>query len=525
MKGKRKSEYKPLLFTTTLRNPERIKVFLSVIAKYDKEILTNDVIKKIVFDLISSKIYIPTYVNRTPYLKKQLLSDAHFSKTDTETIIIHSKQEHKEAGFDRGWPSRFDTWYKFLKELGLVYYSMNEPIEMSEAGLKLVMANQEGYEHLEEQVFLNCFAKYQRNNPFRRISNCNNPLILLLSTIEELQKHFGKSFCGVSVKEIPLFLVWKDSNYKELANKIISIRMKYGFSPSDDYIYESCKEILELTNKDEKRFKKSNLLKELPDEFIRKMRLTGLISIRGMGRFIDINKAEQSKIDYVLANYSGIKYFENEKDCFDYMKSIDYNLINIKRNIVFSSDDSRKLFLHWVDSFDIDTLIEEINILAKTNAKSSNDTLKYINEPLRLEFVTALILQKHFTNVYVKPNYSFDDEGLPTSFAQGGTPDIECFDENGDVLFEVTLLTGAAQNIREMPAICRHLVDRKEKQKNSFSVLLAPYIHQDTLKYAQFEKYNDDLDIVPMDITTFSSTIKSKASVFDYQIYFNYRLY
>ncbi len=114
---------------------------------------------------------------------------------------------------------------------------------------------------------------------------------------------------------------------------------------------------------------------------------------------------------------------------------------------------------------------------------------------------------------------------MPTSFAQGGTPDIECLDENGDVLFEATLLTGAAQNIREMPAICRHLLDRKEKQKNSFSVLLAPYIHQDTLKYAQFEKFNDDLDIVPMDIPTFSSTIKSKASVFDYQIYFNYRLY
>lgn len=59
--GKRKNEYKPLLFTTTLRNPERIKSFLSIIAKYDKEILTNKLIDKIVFDLVSSKIYVPTY--------------------------------------------------------------------------------------------------------------------------------------------------------------------------------------------------------------------------------------------------------------------------------------------------------------------------------------------------------------------------------------------------------------------------------------------------------------------------------
>lgn len=515
--SKRKNEYKPLLFTTTLRNPERIKDFLSIIAKYDKEILTNDLIDKIVFDLISSKIYVPTYVNKNSYLKKQLSFDSPFSKIDTEKIIENSKQEHKEARFDRGWPSRFDTWYKFLKELGLVYYSMNEPIEMSEAGLKLVMANQEGYEHLEEQVFLNCFAKYQRNNPFRRISNRNNPLILLLSTISELQKYYGTSFNGVSIKEIPLFLVWKDDDYKELSKKIILIRKTYGFTPSDDAVYEICKEILGLTNEDEKRFKKSNILKELPDEFIRKMRLTGLISIRGMGRFIDINKTEQSKINYVLSNYSELKSFTSEKDYFDYMKIIDSNLINIKRNIVFSNDESRKLFLHWVDSFDLDTLISEINILIKANAKSTNDTLKYINEPLRLEFITALMLQKQFKNVLVKPNYSFDDEGVPTSFAQGGTPDIECLDENGDVLFEVTLLTGVTQNIREMPAICRHLQERKEKQKNSFSVMIAPYIHNDTLKYAQFAKFKDDLDIVTIDIPTFSQTIKGKENIFEYR--------
>lgn len=71
--SKRKNEYKPLLFTTTLRNPERIKDFLSIIAKYDKEILTNDLIDKIVFDLISSKIYVPTYVNKNSYLKNNYL--------------------------------------------------------------------------------------------------------------------------------------------------------------------------------------------------------------------------------------------------------------------------------------------------------------------------------------------------------------------------------------------------------------------------------------------------------------------
>ncbi|MBU0578697.1 MAG: hypothetical protein V1910_00860 [bacterium] len=32
-------------------------------------------------------------------------------------------------------------------------------------------------------------------------------------------------------------------------------------------------------------------------------------------------------------------------------------------------------------------------------------------------------------NVVVKPNFVSDDEDLPTSFASGGNPDIECLTE------------------------------------------------------------------------------------------------
>ncbi len=55
-----------------------------------------------------------------------------------------------------------------------------------------------------------------------------------------------------------------------------------------------------------KKFKPKSVMVDYPDEFIRKMRLTGLISLRGGGRFIDINKNEQEKVDYILKNYSKI---------------------------------------------------------------------------------------------------------------------------------------------------------------------------------------------------------------------------
>jgi len=52
---KRQSEYKPLLFTTTLRNPERLKWFLAVLKEYDGQILDDKLAKKIAGEIIRSK--------------------------------------------------------------------------------------------------------------------------------------------------------------------------------------------------------------------------------------------------------------------------------------------------------------------------------------------------------------------------------------------------------------------------------------------------------------------------------------
>ena len=514
--SKRQDEYKPLLFTTTLRNPERIKTFLSVIAKYNGQLLTNDVIDRIVYDLVAIKEYIPIYVTRQADLKSQLTNEEPFSDKDTKRIIKNSPQKHKEAGFDWGWPSRFDTWYKFLKELGFVYYEMNKPIELSEAGNNLVLANTEGYEHLEQQVFLSSFAKYQRNNPYRRISNRNKPLILLLKTILRLRELLGVDNAGISVSEIPLFICWKDDDYNALANKIISIRHAYGSTPSDEYIYSICKSVLNLSTADEKRFKISNICHEMPDEFIRKMRMTGLISIRGAGRFIDINNQELEKVNYVIEHYSEIKEFATEREYFDYAKDMDMALVSLEKTKSVSDEEERNLFLKWVNNFDLETLKKELIIVSDTHLSSKHEMFKFINEPLRLEFLTALALQKRFSAAIVKPNYSSDDEGMPTSFAPGGVADIVCTDSSGNVLFEVTLMRGRQQVSNEMIPIERHLKEARLTDASAFSVFLAPNLHPDTLTFAQFAKFKDNIDIVPIEISKFANEIDSIESIREY---------
>ena len=505
----RKSEYKPLLLTTTVRNPERFKALINVLLAFDGQILTNEIIDRIIFEFVARKLYTPLYATRTPHLKEQLiLDDVRFSDEDTAEIILNSPQDHKEAGFDKGWPSRFDTFYKFAMELGFVFYEMNKPIEISETGLKLAKSNDPDYAQLEQQVFLNAFVKYQRNNPFRRIKNTNKPFVLLLQVISELKKIYGDDCAGITRLEIPLILCWKDDNAAELANQIKEIRDKYKFTPSSESIYDICKQVLELSEKDEKRFKIKNIMRELPDEFIRKMRLTGLISLRGNGRFIDFNTLEYEKINYVLENYNKpIEVFDTTRDYYDYMKKTDINLVSIESKIITAEIEKEKFLDKWTDLFELDALKEELKIVSSPKLYSRNDVLRFINEPLRLEFLTALALKKAFADLQVVPNYIIDDEGLPISFAPGGGADIVCHDDKGNILFEVTLLTGTQQNIREMPAITRHLRDCITLYPDSFSVMMCPRVHSDTLEYAEFIKFKDNLDITVMEIKSFIDTL------------------
>lgn len=50
--------------------------------------------------------------------------------------------------------------------------------------------------------------------------------------------------------------------------------------------------------------------------------------------------------------------------------------------------------------------------------------LKLLPGPVRLEFLTSIAMVQNFENLDVTPNYTIDDEGLPTNTASGGKADI-----------------------------------------------------------------------------------------------------
>lgn len=523
--NERKAEYKPLLYTTTVRNPERMKFNLYILKKFDNQILTNELAMKIVSELIKYGLYRPMKVSKEiadiwKQTQKGNFASSLLSEKQLNKVIKDNPQKHKEAGFDWGYPSRFATIFDFAKELGLVYFKINEKIEFSELGNTLIetldvdINNNEinvSIQNIEkeQQVFLQSMARSQRANPFVKVLNDNIPLILLLQTISLINLDGGK---GISRKEIPLLLFWKDNNATNLYLRIKEIRSEYNFNPSNEVILDIC--INEIMQGEYKRFDANSIMSDYVDEFIRKMRMTGLISLRGAGRFVDINHNEDNKVEYILNNYSDYNHFEDEYEYFQYMSTIDKNLITQKTEEV-SEQQSNDYLNEWVNQYDWEKIKNELSILATKNKKSTDDILKFLSEPVRLEFLTALAIKSKFPNVIVKPNYKTDDTGLPTSTAGGNKGDIECFENNKGVLVEVTMAEGRTQTMMEIWPIERHL--QTFIKNNDFlaqCIFIAPTIYSDSKRQIEFVKFSNSLSIRDYTINDFSEYLEDEKDLY-----------
>ncbi len=455
-----------------------------------------------------------------------------FSNEELERIIEISPQQHKEMGFEYGWESRFDTWYKLMCELGFCYYAKDEKILISDSAKMLILAyydkeNDTFKESVDESVvgavFLNALSKYEARNPYKKNLNHNTPFKLLLSLLKRLK---NAHLTPLSVKEIPILLCWKDDNANELYDYIIHLRQeivtinKTEFSYSDEFIYEKCLKLLESVNKI--RFKMSQITNEAVDEYIRKMRITGLISLRGNGRFIDINTNENNKIDYILQTHKAFKgdYLDdtqaNKLAFFNYMAIVDSFLVSVTP---VSADESVKTnqLNKLATTYTKDFIKQELLIACNKKQESKDSFLKFINKPLRLEFLSAIFLKQHFKYLSVIPHYKSDDEGLPVYTASGNKPDIVAMDTKSQSYYiEVSLIRDRSQSTLEMIPIARHL---KELIKNStdirekFSVFVAPNTHDDAKEYAKFAQFKDNINICCYAINDFIKKVENSAEL------------
>lgn len=506
-----KAKYKPLSFSTTMRNPNRIADFLNCLLPYEGMTLDNELIDKIVRNVIKKKLYKPNYIGKVAELKEIYLSeDEYFTDEELEIIIVNSPQDHKEAGFDKGWPSRFDTWYKLSMEFGFVNYAIGSKIEISKVGHMLIDALNENpvNEQKIQNVFLNSMIKYQVCNPYRKNKSDNVPLLLLLQVIQKL-KEMDPESAGIFRQELSFFICWTNNDAEALFKKIKEFRSKYSFNQyTDEVVYDECLKIMGYTSEEDKKYiKLEKVTGEAVDEYIRKMRSTGIISLRGNGRFIDFNNLEIDKINYILSNYTEYTLFTNKQEYFEYMGEIDNRILDIQRRTYSNEDSIRKTTLHrYAKEYTQKDIFQELHNVC--NKKESKDPVfRIISAPARFEFLTSIALVQNFDNLDVNPNYVIDDEGLPTCTALGGRADIICVDKDNDVLVEVSLMCGRQQLNNELIPIARHLADAKKENDSTVSIFVAPVVHDDAIRYIKFSKFDEGLDIKAYGINEFLDVI------------------
>jgi len=245
------------------------------------------------------------------------------------------------------------------------------------------------------------------------------------------------------------------------------------------------------------------------------MRLTGVISLRGGGRFIDINHNEDERVEYILVEYSSYPTFSSEEDYFEYMATPDNKLISLSARPTPRAA-SVKYLDKWVSHYSWDVIKSELLILSKKSSSKDN-ILKYLAHPVRLEFLTTLAIKTAFNTITVVPNYPCDDEGIPTSTAGGGgnQGDIECFEDEKGILVEVTMSGGRTQTMMEVWPISRHLSAFSKKHNiDSMCHFVAPNIYADSQKQIQYVYVTEDLHIKTHSIPEFISYLEDSSSFY-----------
>lgn len=574
---------KPISFDTTLRNPSRIPQFISILSKFEGKVIDDQLALELEGEIIRQKIFQPTSSTLGNYVKSYnskfffLAEDQSIHASENVKNYYKEWEEsnpgemelgkiiyllkntitaHKDKGWKGGWESRIHTQFNFLNELGFVRVVKGERVQISPNGKLMITCYTDGYpneesydESFEQSSFLNAFAKYQINNPYRKNTIQVNFFPLVLNVIKYLDEKYKRP--GISRQDLPFLITWGNDDYETLAEYIYAFRQKFGYNTSDELVYEYAMNLMDdstpnnivapaselFINSKKNDYKFERIMNETPDEVIRKLRLTMLISLRGAGRFIDINKNEQEKVEHILKMYSkNINFGKDIDKYFDFMGSIDKQLSfsEFDGETQDEKDAKEKAIENWAVEYDWDFLKNEmINSVEKTN--TTHLILKYIKETARLEFLSAVVIKKALPKLKVIANYKADDQGIPFNTASGGKnnqigADIDIFEGRIHAILEPTISkTRSFQVEHELPSIRNHVMKTAEKDIKDktefnewFCLFIASNISRDVGDQVALIRGLNKVEIYPWDIVDFIEYSKNVVSIKDYKVIRDY---
>lgn len=511
--------FKVYSINTTIRNPKRNADFLKLFKKYDKLVMDNINTYKYFFDLVQNGIY--TFTNIPISVKEKL--ELGIELSDDE--VIDAIEKNPQA---TGLHGRVMTQLRALKDQGFLRF------KKAARGQNKITITKLGHEIIDNEIdgtitYTKAMIGLHAKNPARRsMLNESVPFLNTLFVINEVNKEWrnmGHEPKGILRHEFGTFVLsMKDCDYKRAANDIIEYRKRnrYKINEKDIINHLNKNDILEL--------KMNSVIADYPDDVFRKFEMTGLLVARGQFgyRYIDFSKYNMEKVKIILEDYKNysFKHFTTEDDYYFYLENIKIPWEKdelIRRKVIESKCDAlglkfdekldltsqeqmldqmfyRKALDNAIKDIEVDLIKQELKILAGTN--DAETKFGDLGEPLRLEYLLALLLGKIYGTSKLVSNIIYAENGKPLHYAPAGKSDIILYDEKGSYILEPTMQKGRNQQLNnETTNIVRHVEIEKEKTGLDFRVLMiAPVIHIDVTRFFKYMVVSEDAKIIPASI-------------------------
>lgn len=522
---------KPWSISTTVRNPDRLRGFLSVLKKLEgKPFNTTNQIKYQIL-LIQNKLYKPTLLTRR---QEEYFKDIEKKMPYSVAKEIFDAQDYEDPAM-RGRNSVAP-----LNKMGLcIAKNSAEGVEITALGEYFLS---EDYD-LGKLFFIH-FLKWQLPNPANRTFSEKDgfaikPFIGTLHLINKANKRWedlGNEPIGISKEEFSLFAptLIDYKNLNNQAEKLIEYRDGLRARRTDNdkksfketFKKDFAKAFLGTQKNHPANLLLSNL-RDYGDNAIRYFRLTRYVYIRGGGFYIDLEPRRSIEIEKLLSTDNAAPLpFKEAIEYIEYLADIEQptmpwetkpelemitrrlnkDIENIVEDLHSKSLKIPAFQFQKIKTLDAEQLKQYLDELRAYRRKlqeleihfESQDVAKiqeYINalkdihrsdvkKSVELERLATRALNALNDALEIKPNYPVGDDNEPTFTAPANKPDIECFYQKFNSVCEVTLLTNRSQWYNEGQPVMRHVRDFETTHidKAAYCLFVAPRLHQDTVE-------------------------------------------
>ena len=530
--GNRKG-YKVFSINTTVRNPQRNLEFLRYFQKFNGLVFDGKIKMLYFIELVRNGVY--QFSNISNSIKEKLLNDILLNEREIKELFENNPQA---TGFNGG----VMTQLRALKDQGFLIFSGNKTkptITMTNFAFELISG---------KMLFTDIYAKMMiglhSSNP-ARTSMLNKARVFLntIFVIDLLKKEWqklGNEAKGILKYEFSFVLGMKDCDYKKCVKDILTYRKIYGLKENKDYIKKYLFDELEL----EKLSYQS--LNDYTDEVFRKFEMTGLLIARGKFGHIyyDFSAFNLTKIESLLCEYKNytFKEFKSVVEYIDFLDNIELPWLvseKVRKELIKNKAKNLEIELKENDFSDLNVLeetlnqqfynkalqskivqsevavlLDELRILASLIKKESQ--FESIPEPLRLEYLLALILGKKYGIKNLTSNLIYNENGIPLSYAPAGKADLTY----QNCLFEATMIKNRNQQLNsETTSIARHMKENYDKDLRT--LLIAPYIHWDVALFFKFCAKEFSSKLAPITIANFITLIEKSDKFSDFKANFD----